>query len=95
MDLKDSEQRYRHLFDQNPAPMLIYQRETLKMLAVNDAFVHHYGYSREEALALQLTDLYPENEKVPIIKLIAVLKGHAYVGSGITARRTVQSSQSS
>ena len=80
MDLQASEQRYRHLFDQNPAPMLIYQRETLKLLAVNDAFVHHYGYSREEALALLLTDLYPENEKEPIIKLIAVLKGHAYVG---------------
>ena len=60
--------------------MLIYQRETLKMLAVNDAFVHHYGYSREEALALLLTDLYPENEKEPVKKLIAGLKGHAYVG---------------
>jgi PAS domain S-box-containing protein len=79
-DLRASEQRYRHLFEQNPAPMLIYQRETLAMLAVNDAFVHHYGYSREEALALLLTDLYPENEKEPVKKVIARLKGHNYVG---------------
>jgi PAS domain S-box-containing protein len=79
-DLGASEQRYRHLFEHNPAPMLIYQRETLTMLAVNDAFVHHYGYSREEALALLLTDLYPENERESVKKLIAGLKGHTYVG---------------
>ena len=80
IDLQAGEQRYRHLFEHNPAPMLIYQRETLKMLAVNDAFVDHYGYSRDEALALLLTDLYPENEKEPVKKLIDGLKGHAYVG---------------
>ena len=80
IDLRASEQRYRHLFDHNPAPMLIYQRGSLKMLAVNDAFVHHYGYSRDEALALLLTDLYPENEKEHIKEVAAGLKAHAYVG---------------
>ncbi len=79
-DLRESEQRYRHLFEQNPAPMLIYQRSTLKMLAVNDAFVHHYGYSRDKALNLLLTDLYPEEERVPLIEMAAKLKGHAYAG---------------
>jgi len=80
IDLRASEQRYRHLFEHNPAPMLIYQRGSLKMLAVNDAFVQHYGYSRDEALALLLTDLYPENEKEHIKDVAAGLKGHAYVG---------------
>jgi PAS domain S-box-containing protein len=79
-DLRASEQRYRHLFEHNPAPMFIYQRDSLNILAVNDAFVHHYGYSREEALVLLLTDLYPENEKELIKKVAAGLKGHAYVG---------------
>jgi PAS domain S-box-containing protein len=79
-DLRTSEQRYRHLFEHNPAPMLIYQRGTLEMLAVNDAFVNHYGYSREEALNLILTDLYPDDEKELIAKTAAGLKGHAYVG---------------
>ncbi len=79
-ELQASEQRYRHLFEHNPAPMLIYQRGTHKMLAVNDAFVNHYGYSRDDALALQLIDLYPENEKELIVKVAAGLKGHAYVG---------------
>ena len=79
-ELRNSEQRYRHLFEQNPAPMLIYQRGTLKMLAVNDAFTHHYGYTNQEALSLHLTDLYPEEEKRSIIELAASLKGHAYAG---------------
>ena len=80
IDLRASEQRYRHLFEQNPAPMLIYQRGSLKLLAVNDAFVHHYGYSREKALTLLLTDLYPEPEKKLITEVAGGLKGHAYVG---------------
>ena len=79
-ELRGSEQRYRHLFEHNPAPMLIYQRGTLEMLAVNDAFVNHYGYSREEALKLVLTDLYPDDEKESIARAAAGLKGHAYVG---------------
>ncbi|HEY6837979.1 MAG TPA: transporter substrate-binding domain-containing protein, partial [Geobacteraceae bacterium] len=79
-ELATSEQRYRHLFEHNPAPMLVYHRGTLRMLAVNDAFVHHYGYSRDEALALVLTDLYPDEEKEAITRVAAGLKGHAYAG---------------
>ncbi|MDR3567606.1 MAG: PAS domain S-box protein [Syntrophobacteraceae bacterium] len=78
--LREEERRYRLLFEHNPVPMLIYQRETFKMLAVNEAFVHHYGYSREEALALVLMDLYPEEDKERIAKVASGLKGRAYVG---------------
>ena len=79
-ELKDSEARYRYLFEQNPAPMLIYELGSLSMLAVNDAFVAHYGYSKTEALALHLTDLYPLSEKKAIADLTKKLHGHAYVG---------------
>ena len=41
--LRDSETRYRHLFDANPLPMWVYDLETLKFLAVNDAAIEHYG----------------------------------------------------
>lgn len=80
IELRNSEQRYRNLFEQNPAPMLIYQRGTLQMLAVNDAFTHHYGYTMQEALSLHLTYLYPEEEKNGIRELAARLKGQAYAG---------------
>ena len=47
-----SEHRYRMLFERNPLPMWVYDVETLAFLAVNDAAVRHYGYSREEFLAM-------------------------------------------
>ena len=78
--LQESVTRYRFLFEHNPMPMLIYERSTLQMLAVNEAFVQHYGYSITDALALRLTDLYPEEEKARITDLIPRLHGHANVG---------------
>ncbi|MFH1214391.1 MAG: PAS domain S-box protein [Candidatus Neomarinimicrobiota bacterium] len=79
-DLRESESRYRFLFEHNPAPMLIYERGTLKMLAVNEAFQKHYGYSMDEALAMLLTDLYPEEEKKPITEITSQLHGYHNVG---------------
>jgi PAS domain S-box-containing protein len=78
--LQESEWRYRILFEQNPAPMLIYERDSLKILAVNEAFIQHYGYSSEDSLSMILTDLYPEEEKEPIRELAKGLKGYKDVG---------------
>jgi PAS domain S-box-containing protein len=78
--LRESEIRHRFLFEHNPMPMLIYEHGTLQILAVNEAFLQHYGYSCGEALAMRLTDLYPEEEKAKITALITRLHGHANVG---------------
>lgn len=78
--LHESETHYRMLFERNPAPMLVYERGSLKMLAVNEAFVEHYGYSVDEAMALRLTDLYPDGEKEAITNVAAQLHGLAYAG---------------
>ncbi len=78
--LRESEQRHRLLFEQNPAAMLVYDRASLKLLAINEAFSRQYGYSKSEALSLELPDLYPEGEKASIIALIPHLRGHAYAG---------------
>ncbi len=78
--LKDSETHYRYLFEQSPVPMLIYESATLNMLAVNDAFLAQYGYSKAEILAMHLTDLYPEPEKKALVDLIKTLHGHVYAG---------------
>ncbi len=60
--LRQSEARYRDLFDSNPAPMWVYDLETLRFVAVNDAAVATYGYSREEFLSLTLRDIRPEED---------------------------------
>ena len=57
--LKASERRYRTLFESNPHPMWVYDVESLKFLTVNDAAVAHYGYSREEFLAMTIMDIRP------------------------------------
>ena len=49
--LQEAAEQYRLLFEGNPNPMWVYDRETLAFLAVNDAAVAHYGYSRDEFLA--------------------------------------------
>ncbi len=55
--LQDSEQRYRLLFDGNPLPMLVYDLDSTRLLAVNAAAVEQYGWSREELLAMSVADL--------------------------------------
>ncbi len=78
--LRESEERFRLLFERNPAPMLVYERASLNLLAVNEAFQRLYGYRHEEALALRLPELYPGPEKAAITALIPHLHGHEYVG---------------
>ncbi len=50
------------LIQKNPEPIFIYDKENLKFLEVNDAAINLYGYSRDEFLIMDLTDLYaPED----------------------------------
>ena len=65
-ELRESEERYRLLFDSNPQPMWVYDRETLAFLAVNESAVNHYGYSREEFLAMTIKDIR-RAEGVPVL----------------------------
>jgi PAS domain S-box-containing protein len=51
------EENYRLLFDKNPLPAWVFDRETLGFLAVNDAAVNEYGFSRQEMLGLTVKDL--------------------------------------
>jgi PAS domain S-box-containing protein len=55
--LKDSEERYRLLFDGNPVPLLLYDLATLRFLDANAAAVQQYGWSRDELLGLTVDDL--------------------------------------
>jgi PAS domain S-box-containing protein len=55
--LRVSENRYRLLFEMSPQPLTVFDRETLEILAVSDAMVSKYGYSREEFAAMTVPDL--------------------------------------
>ena len=60
--LRDSEARYRELFAGNPHPMWVFDAELHTFLAVNDAAVAHYGYSREEFLSMTIWDIRPAQD---------------------------------
>jgi diguanylate cyclase (GGDEF)-like protein/PAS domain S-box-containing protein len=73
-ELKQREASFRMLFDANPVPMWVFDRETLKFLAVNDACVQHYGYSREQFLAKSVLDLRPEEDRDEVRRAILSLE---------------------
>jgi diguanylate cyclase (GGDEF)-like protein/PAS domain S-box-containing protein len=50
--LKRSVQNFRLLFADNPHPMFVLERGTNRFLEVNEAAIAHYGYDREEFLAM-------------------------------------------
>ena len=56
-ELRRSEKQYRLLFQDNPNPMWVFDLETLAFLEVNESAIQHYGYSREEFLAMKMSDL--------------------------------------
>ncbi len=56
------------IFD-NPFPLFIFNKENLKFLEVNDAALKLYGYSKDEFLNLDLTDLYTEDDMQTLLEL--------------------------
>src|SRR5438477_639849 len=61
--LHESERKYRLLFETNPEPMFVYDFETLRIMAVNEAAITRYGYSEAEFLALTIRDIRPVEEQ--------------------------------
>lgn len=55
--LRESEERYRTLFESNPHPMWVLDAQDMNFLAVNDAAIAHYGYSRQEFFNMTVADI--------------------------------------
>jgi len=68
--LRQSEERYRNLFEKLPWPMFIYDTATLRVVAVNNAALTQYQYSFEEFLALALTDLVPAEKQGELLDAV-------------------------
>jgi two-component system cell cycle sensor histidine kinase/response regulator CckA len=74
IEVQRSEERYRLLFEASPMPMWVYDADTLVFLAVNDAAVRHYGYTRDEFLAMRITDIRPP-EDIPSLLVDVKARG--------------------
>jgi two-component system, cell cycle sensor histidine kinase and response regulator CckA len=66
--MHESEKQYQLIFNGNPVPMWVSDAEGRAFLAVNDAAIEHYGYSRDEFLAMTINDIRPSEEVEKLIK---------------------------
>jgi len=69
--LHESERKYRLLFETNPEPMFVYDFETLRIMAVNEAAITRYGYSESEFLALTIRDIRSVEEQARLEQELA------------------------
>ena len=51
--------------------MWVYDLETLRFLAVNNAAVAHYGYARDEFLSMTIADIRPPEDVPALLKAVA------------------------
>src|SRR5437764_11570518 len=56
------------LFHVYPRPLWVVETKTLRFLAVNQAAVEHYGYSREEFLSMTAEQLRPPEDIAQLLK---------------------------
>jgi len=69
LKLIESEQRYRNLFETNPLPMFVLEKDSLTFLDANMAALNQYGYSREEFLNMTAFDIRSAEEKKRFIDM--------------------------
>jgi diguanylate cyclase (GGDEF)-like protein/PAS domain S-box-containing protein len=78
-EAKHREESFRLLFEGNPVPMWVIDRETLRFLAVNEAAVAHYGYTREQFMAMNVADLRPTDDRARFKAFIRGLSADQFV----------------
>ncbi len=61
-ELHPSEEHHQLLFERNPVPMWVLDRDTSAFLRVNQAAVKQYGYSRQEFLGMTLDGICPAGD---------------------------------
>lgn len=59
---RQSEARFRLLFERNPQPIWVYDKSSLQFLEVNEAATRKYGYTRKEFLAMRVTEIQSGGE---------------------------------
>lgn len=85
--LQRSEEHYRMLFEANPHPMWVYDIESLQFLAVNEAALIHYGYSRDEFLNMTIKDIRQPEDLPALMKHLENLNKDDQIFSSSRHRR--------
>jgi two-component system CheB/CheR fusion protein len=80
--VKDSEEKYRMIFNCNPLPNWIYDLETLQIMEVNDAAIAHYGYSSTEFLKMSIKQLFIAEQVPALIRINQEINNYGLVNFG-------------
>jgi PAS domain S-box-containing protein len=81
--LKNSEEKYRTLFDMSPFPMWIFDVETFCFLNVNHAAVDQYGYTLEEFLSMTIRDIRPKDDVQKVEEMVKLTKKTGNFSRGV------------
>jgi PAS domain S-box-containing protein len=71
--------QYQQLFERNPTAMIIFDIESRRILAANDAALVAFGYSRDKVLGLTTLDLLVEEERARALARTPELRENAIV----------------
>jgi len=79
---RTSEDRYRHLFENSPQPILVFDVNTLFYTNVNEAALRMYGYTRAEFLSLSALQLRPTHDEAAFRQTLRMITEcqHLYMG---------------
>jgi diguanylate cyclase (GGDEF)-like protein/PAS domain S-box-containing protein len=82
------EESFQLLFDSSPVPMWVIDRESLGFMAVNDAALACYGYSREQFMAMTVPQLRPADDRDrfgQFLRRLDPVQFHENIGQHVTA----------
>jgi len=72
--VRTSAKRFRIFFESNPIPTGVFDLESFQFLEVNNAAINHYGYSREEFLAMNIMDLSSPEDTESLQEALETIK---------------------
>ena len=81
--LRESEEKYRLLFANNPNPMLVFDEDSLQIIAVNDSAIREYEWSKDEFLNLSILDIRPNEDRALAKSVIDQNRGKSETGIGV------------
>lgn len=88
--LRRTSQDYQQLFEANPNAMWVYARDTLDILAVNEAAARLYGYSPGEMQRFNLRDFVDAEQEQRLAAAVAQVRDQGYANSGVWPQRKRQ-----
>ncbi|MFA6262112.1 MAG: PAS domain S-box protein [Bacteroidia bacterium] len=72
--LRESEEKYRSLFNKSPVYNFICDIDSLEILEVNDAVIQKYGYTRQEWDHKSMLDFRPKDDHAEFLAFMKTLK---------------------